>query len=116
MRIEIERLRVDTVIGAYTEERLIEQTLWLDISLEYNAELATESDTFEQAVDYDTLTKRLSDFIRESKFVLIETAAKRCCDFLIESFPIQSVTVLVRKPSALERAETVKAIAHKHNQ
>ena len=116
MRIEIERLRVDAVIGAYEEERLIEQTLWLDITLDYKAELATASDTFEHAVDYDALTRRLSAYVKESKFVLIETAAKRCCDFLFESFPIRSVTVVVSKPSALERAETVRAIAQKPDQ
>ena len=49
MRIEIERLRVDTIVGAYAEERLIEQTLWLDITLDYEAELATATDTFEHA-------------------------------------------------------------------
>ena len=43
MRVEIERLRVEAVIGAYAEERLIEQTLWLDIAFDYDAELATES-------------------------------------------------------------------------
>ena len=73
MRIEIERLRVDATIGAYAEERLIEQTLWLDITLDYEAELATASDTFEHAVDYDALTRRLSAYVKESKFVLIET-------------------------------------------
>ena len=116
MRVKIERLRVDAVIGAYADERLIEQTLWLDIAFDYDAELATERDTFEHAVDYDALTSRLSDFIKVSKFVLVETAAKRCCDFLIKSFPIQSVTVVVSKPSALERAETVKAVAQKPDQ
>ena len=113
MRIEIERLRIDTTIGAYAEERLIEQTLWLDVTLDYEAELATKTDTLEHALDYDALTRRLTAYVKESKFVLIETAAKRCCDFLFESFPIRSVTVVVSKPSALERAETVKAIAHK---
>ena len=56
MRVEIERLRVEAVIGAYAEERLIEQTLWLDIAFDYDAKLATERDTFEHAVDYDALT------------------------------------------------------------
>ena len=116
MRIEIERLRVDTIVGAYAEERLIEQTLWLDVTLDYEAELAPATDTFEHAVDYDALTRRLSTYVKESKFFLIETAAKRCCDFLLESFPIRSVTVVVSKPSALERAETVRAIARKPDQ
>ena len=116
MRIEIERLRVDAIIGAYEEERLIEQTLWLDITFDYEAELATATDTFEHAVDYDALTRRLSAYVKESKFILIETAAKSCCDFLFESFPVRSVTVVVSKPSALERAETVRAIAQKPDQ
>ena len=113
MRIEIEGLRIETTIGAYAEERLIEHTLWLDVTLDYEAELATKTDILEHALDYDALTRRLTAYVKESKFVLIETAAKRCCDFLFESFPIRSVTVVVSKPSALERAETVKAIAHK---
>ena len=73
-----------------------------------------QRDTFEHAVDYE-LTSRLSDFIKVSKFVLVETAAN-VADFLIKSFPIQSVTVVVSKPSALERAETVKAVAQKPDQ
>ena len=62
MRIEIERLRVDAVIGAYEEERLIEQTLWLDITLDYEAELATKSDTFEHAA----ACSKVSDFVASS--------------------------------------------------
>ena len=34
MRIEIERLRVDAIIGADEGERVIEQTLWLYITLD----------------------------------------------------------------------------------
>ena len=43
---------------------MIEQTLWLDITLDYEAELTTATDTFEHAVNYDALTRRLAPMSR----------------------------------------------------
>ena len=110
MRIEINNLRIDTVIGTYESERHIEQTLWLSIAFSYDASAAASSDQFEHAIDYDALSKALSLFIQRGKYRLIETAVRASCQFLLSEYPMEWVEVSISKPSALERAETVKAI------
>jgi dihydroneopterin aldolase len=110
VRIRIEDLRVDTVVGAYASERHIEQTLWLSIEFEYDASEAVAMDLFEQAIDYDSLSGALTAFIQQGRFQLIETAASASCKYLLSHYPIAWVEVTVSKPSALECAGTVKAI------
>jgi len=110
VRIRIEDLRVDTVVGAYALERHIEQTLWLSIEFEYDASGAVDSDHFELAIDYDALSGALTAFIQQGRFHLIETAASASCKYLLSHYPMAWVEVTVSKPCALERAETVKAI------
>jgi FolB domain-containing protein len=110
VRIQIEDLRVDTVVGVYASERHVEQTLWLSIAFEYDASEAVAVDQFERAIDYDSLSGALTKFIQQGKFQLIESAASASCEYLLAHYPMAWVEVAVSKPSALERAETVKAI------
>jgi len=110
VRIRIEDLRIDTVVGAYAPERHIEQTLWLSIEFEYDASGAIDLDHFERAIDYDALSGALTAFIQQGRFHLIETAASASCKYLLSHYPMAWVEVTVSKPSALEPAGTVKAI------
>jgi 7,8-dihydroneopterin aldolase/epimerase/oxygenase len=104
--VRIEQLEVFTVIGVLEHERKGLQRLMVSISFwpyEHAHDLA---DNIEKAVNYSALAEETKRFAREQAVNLIETLADRLATHLLKSFPIQKVTIELRK-FALQDAKYV---------
>ena len=104
--VRIEQLEVFTVIGVLEHERKGLQRLTVSISFwpyEHAHDLA---DNIEKAVNYSALAEETKRFAREQAVNLIETLADRLATHLLKSFPIQKVTIELRK-FALQDAKYV---------
>jgi len=94
-------LRVDTVIGIYDWERRIRQTVSVDLEVATDVRRAAASDAIEDAVDYKALAKRLSEFIAQSEFQLVETLAERAAAMILAEFQVPWLRLSLTKPGAL---------------
>ena len=104
--VRIERLEVFTVIGVLEHERKGLQRLMVSISFwpyEHAHDLA---DNIEKAVNYSAVAEETKRFAREQAVNLIETLADRLASHLLKTFPIQKVTIELRK-FALQDAKYV---------
>ena len=104
--IHIEQLEVFTVIGVLEHERKGLQRLMVSISFwpyEHAHDLA---DNIEKAVNYSAVAEETKRFAREQAVNLIETLADRLASHLLKTFPIQKVTIELRK-FALQDAKYV---------
>ena len=104
--VRIEQLEVFTVIGVLEHERKGLQRLMVSISFwpyEHAHDLA---DNIEKAVNYSALAEETKRFAREQAVNLIETLADRLASHLLKTFPIQKVTIELRK-FALQDAKYV---------
>ena len=104
--VRIEQLEVFTVIGVLEHERKGLQRLMVSISFwpyEHAHDLA---DNIEKAVNYSAVAEETKRFAREQAVNLIETLADRLATHLLKSFPIQKVTIELRK-FALQDAKYV---------
>jgi 7,8-dihydroneopterin aldolase/epimerase/oxygenase len=95
--VHIEQLEVFTVIGVLEHERKGLQRLTVSISFwpyEHAQDLA---DNIEKAVNYSAVAEETKRFAREQAVNLIETLADRLAAHLLKTFPIQKVTIELRK-------------------
>jgi 7,8-dihydroneopterin aldolase/epimerase/oxygenase len=106
--IHIERLEVFTRIGVPEEERANPQKLAVSVSLWPHQKTGDMTDNIEQTVNYSAVAEETKNFVRDQSLNLIETLADRLAMHLLKTFPIQKVTIELRK-FPLPDAEYVSA-------
>jgi len=106
----INQLVVETTIGAYEWEKTIKQTLKLDIEMAWDNSAPAENDDLALALDYATVSQRLTSWFSEQKIELIETAAERVATILLTEFSIQWLKLTIHKPDAVANASGVGVI------
>jgi FolB domain-containing protein len=108
--LEIEGVRFRSVIGVADHERLGPQELVVRLRLKVNFEKAAATDSIQDAVDYRTLTERVTAAGEASRFHLIEALAAHLVRVILDEFPgVEAARVEVEKPGALGAARTVRA-------
>ena len=106
----IRDLRIDTVIGIYDWERKIRQTVIFDIEMSCDVSRAAVSDQIEDAIDYKSVSKRITRFVSESEFQLVETLAERCGEIIRNEFGVTWVRLSLNKAGAVSNASGVGVI------
>lgn len=95
--IHIEQLEVLSRIGVPEEERANPQRLTVSISFWPYQNTRDLDDNIQQAVNYSTVAEEAKNFVRDQSLNLIETLADRLAMHLLKTFPIQKVTIELRK-------------------
>jgi dihydroneopterin aldolase len=95
--IHIEQLEVFARIGVPEEERTNPQRLTVSISFWPYQQTRDLADKIDQTVNYSAVAEETKKFVRDQSVNLIETLADRLATHLLKTFPIQKVTVEVRK-------------------
>jgi FolB domain-containing protein len=95
--IHIEQLDVFTRIGVPEEERANPQKLTVSISFWPHQQPDDVADHIERAVDYSAVAEETKNFVGDQSVSLVETLADRLASHLLKSFPIQKVTIELRK-------------------
>ena len=96
-QIHIEQLEVFTRIGVPEEERANPQRLTVSISLWPRQLISDLADNIEQTVNYSAVAQETRNFMRDQSVNLIETLADRLASRLLKTFPIEKVTIELRK-------------------
>ena len=104
--IHIEQLDVFTRVGVPEEERANPQRLTVSISFWPSQQTSDLADHIERTVNYSTVAEETKNFVRDQSVSLIETLAEQLASHLLKSFPIQKVTIELRK-FALQDAKYV---------
>jgi dihydroneopterin aldolase len=101
-KIHIEQLEVFTRIGVPEEERANAQKLTVSISLWPYQQTSDLADHIERAVDYSAVAEETKNFVRDQSVRLIETLADMLANHLLKSFPIQKLSIELRKFALLD--------------
>jgi dihydroneopterin aldolase len=95
MKVELRGLELFGHHGVTEAERDRGQLFVYDVELEVGERGA--SDRIEDAVDYREVAATLRE-VADRRFSLLEALATTIADTLVERFPVERVTVRVRKP------------------
>ncbi|MGI9333601.1 MAG: dihydroneopterin aldolase [Gammaproteobacteria bacterium] len=108
--IFISDIRAETVIGVYDWEREIRQQVVMDLELGGDCARAAQTDAVEDTLDYKAISKRVSGFVEESSFKLVETLADRTAEMVMREFGVQWLRLRLNKKGALRGASDVGVI------
>jgi D-erythro-7,8-dihydroneopterin triphosphate epimerase len=105
--IKINDLKVRTFIGTNPQEKRSKQEIILNITFEYDAAKASQSDNLKHALDYQKLSQDVIKYIQESHFALLETLSDRVLKLIMNEKKILAAEVRIDKPKALPFASSV---------
>ena len=108
MRLRINGLGVDCIIGERPDERERPQTLRVDAVLEI-PDTAAESDDLGDTVDYAALAERIRVALAEAKCRMIERAAKVVAETCAADPKVIAATASVTKFGAIPGLESATA-------
>ena len=106
-KVLISNLQVETIIGIFDWEREVKQVVSIDLEMEFDNKKAAKSDDIKDALDYKKVGKRITTFVKKSKYKLVERLAEQIAKIVIKEFPVSSVTVSLMKPGAMRGSESV---------
>lgn len=99
-KIIIKGLRVYAYHGVKEAEKEKGQPFELDVTLQLDLSAAGATDDLTRTVNYSTVSKRIVAVMLAEKNDLIERAATRVAEAVLTEFPVEEVTVLLKKPRA----------------
>ena len=105
--IFLRELTVEVVIGIQEWERRVRQVVKIDLEMAADAKRAALTDRIEDTLNYKLVAKRITAFVSESRFRLVETLAERIAGLVLEEFAVAWVKVTVNKPGAIRGAKDV---------
>lgn len=97
----IRGIHIETIVGIHDWEKHTPRPVVLDLELGADCARAAATDRIDDALDYDTITRRLREHVSASRFELIETLAETSADLLIREFALPWLRLTLHKPGAL---------------
>ena len=110
--IHIEQLEISSIIGVSEHERKAPQRLTINISFWPRRQTQHMADTIGDTINYAVVAEETQRFVQNQSVNLIETLADMLAANLLKKFPIQKITVEIRK-FPLEHAKYVSAIVRR---
>lgn len=108
--VYIRDLRIDATIGVYEWERRTRQTLVIDIDVGIDNRKAAASDQIGDTICYGTVARRITAFVEESRFKLVETLAERIAEILRKEFKVSWLRLKINKQGAVRGVRDVGVI------
>jgi 7,8-dihydroneopterin aldolase/epimerase/oxygenase len=99
--IFISELKVQTKLGVPEWERMVAQTVILDIEIGYDLSAAGKSDAIADTIDYGLVVNRIRETLTKHSFQLVEALAEHVCQLILKEFGALNVKLKVAKPAIL---------------
>ena len=99
--IFISELKVQTKLGVPDWERILPQTIILDIEIGYDLSKACISDAITDTIDYGAVVGRIRETLSAHSFQLVEALAEHICQLIFTEFGGLTVKIKVSKPAIL---------------
>ncbi len=112
--IFISELKVKTKLGVPAWERMVAQTIILDIEIGYNLAKACKSDAIADTIDYGAVVARVHGTLKEHRFQLVEALAEHVCQLILKEFGALSVKIKVAKPGILPGLKALGVIIERN--
>lgn len=105
--IFIEDLEVETVVGAYEQERETPQTLTFNVEIGLVSARAFHSDLLKDTVDYAAVAELIREELGKTSFVLLERLVQHLCERIEATFEVSHIRMRVAKGTIVPGARRV---------
>ena len=104
-KIFIQGLKILCIIGTLPRERKKKQKIVIDLEFAAPVRAAARRDDLRDALNYQKIAGRTTEFVSKSRFYLLETLAERLAKALLREFKLKSLTLRISKPEAIRSAQ-----------
>ena len=113
-KIFIQELKVETHLGVPEWERMVAQTIILDIELELPNSKSCQTDAIADTLDYGQIVTRIRETLAEKNFHLVEALAEHVCQLILKEFGSPWVKVKVAKPGILPGVKALGVVIERN--
>jgi dihydroneopterin aldolase len=106
-KIFLRELEIEAVIGIWAWERRIRQRVSISLEMAADIRAAAATDQVEDTLNYKAVAKRITDFVSNSSFQLVETLAERVAEIVVTEFSVASVRLTLNKTGAIRGTRNV---------
>ncbi len=110
-RIILEGMQFYGYHGVNPEERVLGQRYVVDLTADLDLSRAGASDRLEDTVSYSQVYRTVRAVMEGEPRNLLESAAQAIADRLLAEFPIDAVSVTVKKPNPPVRGSSISLAA-----
>ncbi len=100
-------LEIDATIGIFEWEKRIKQKVRVNLEMGTDISKAAASDSIDNALDYKAISKRIVQFVEESRYELIETLIEKVAEIMLNEFNVPWVRVTISKLGAIRGSRDV---------
>ena len=105
--IFIRDFRIETLIGFHKRERIVPQTLRIDLEIGIADQAVFQSDKVTDCIDYEQVSIRIRELVTGTHFNLVETLVERIAGIVLDEFGAASVKVSAAKLGILKNTGLV---------
>jgi dihydroneopterin aldolase len=102
-----------TIVGIWDWERQLPQKVSIDLDMGWDMSAAAKSEDLSDALDYKSVSKRVEAFVQEQKFQLVETAADKIAEMVMQEFNVPWIRVAIHKPFAVTNSKSVGVVVER---
>lgn len=99
--IFISEIRAEVKLGVPAWERMLPQTVLLDIEMDMPHSRSCETDDIHDTIDYGQVVVQIRQSLAEKTFHLVEALAEHICQLILANHDTPRVRVRVAKPGII---------------
>lgn len=99
--IFLSEVKVQTKLGVPQWERMVEQTIILDLEIAMPHSRSCQTDEIDDTIDYGEVVDRIRQTLKDNSFKLVEALAEHICQIVLNEFGAPLVKIKVAKPGIL---------------
>ena len=111
--IILSEVKIQTKLGVPEWERMVPQTIVLDIEIAMPNSSSCVTDEITDTIDYGLVVARLRDTLNEKSFKLVEALAENLCQLIITEFKAPWVKIKVAKPGILPGVKSLGVVVER---
>ena len=112
--IFLSEIKAEVKLGVPDGERMLPQTILLDIEIAMPHSRSCETDAIEDTIDYGQVVVQVRKRLAERDFRLVEALAEHVCQLILKNFDTPRVKVRVAKPGIIAGVKQLGVVIERH--
>lgn len=108
--IFLNEVKVQTKLGVPAWERMVAQTIVLDIEIAMPNSNSCKTDQIDDTIDYGTVLAKIRERLTTKSFQLVEALAEDLCQMVMADFGTPWIKIKVAKPGILPGVKALGVI------
>lgn len=112
--IFLSEIKAEVKLGVPDWERMLPQTVLLDIEIAMPHSRSCETDAIEDTIDYGQIVAQVRQSLAGHTFHLVEALAEHVCQLILKNFNTPRVKIKVAKPGIIAGVKQLGVVIERH--